>query len=178
MSASTHDYADCIADWKINLAQARMQAFRIPRHDWPDVLQQLVLAMLKFRYRPEKANGARESTALYLLLNRRLTSILRTETRYRDRLVRHRDALGLTPENADGHPLFLYEDHSDLRMDVRAAIAGLSPRHQAVCASLAQGHTAGQIAAAMGCSVYAVRRLIAGLRVHFKQLGLNQWIRP
>ena len=176
MTKPANNYVGCIEQWKVNLALSRIKAFGVPRDQWPDALQQLVIAISKFRFRSDRARGAKESTALYVLINKRLSSIVRAEQRHRDGLARHRDAHGLTPANADRHPLLVYEDRLQLRLDVRLATANLSARQQAVCEGLSRDDSVQQIADALGCSWHAVRRLIAGIRAHFKQIGLDGWV--
>lgn len=176
MRKQPNPYEGCVEPWKFDLALARIRAFRLPKDRWEDSLQQLAVAIVGFRYTPNRANGAKESTALCTLINNQLRFQRRAEQREQARLTRHRDGLGLTPANADRHPLLTYEDDVPLRLDVRLATANLPPRQQAVCEGLSRGDSVRQIADALGCSWHAVRRLIAGIRAHFKQIGLDGWV--
>ena len=74
-------YAGVFDEWKIDLALGRIRAIGFALSDWPDLMQELAIVMLEFRYDPAKANGATEETALYAVINRNLLYQLRTRCR-------------------------------------------------------------------------------------------------
>jgi len=164
----TNQYDGCLEQWKVNLALARIRAFRVPRDEWPDALQRLVLAMLRFRFDPQR--GAKESTALCRLINNRLTSMLRSWHRERDRLARHH-----AEAEHGGH--LVYEDNVALRFDVRLAVAQLPALERIVCAYLMRGDSVRQIAARLGKSWPTVQRIVGHVRRRFEAIGLNAWVR-
>jgi DNA-directed RNA polymerase specialized sigma24 family protein len=162
----TLTYDGCIEQWKINLALSRIRAFDFPKDQWPDLLQRLVLAMSQFQFDPN--NGAKESTALYTLINHQLNSVRRAQMREEQRLARHR-ARNIIRSIAQ-------EDHIDLRLDVRLAVAALPAPQRSVCIGLLQGNSVNQIAADLGCTWHAVRRVIDCVRARFSELGLDAWV--
>jgi DNA-directed RNA polymerase specialized sigma24 family protein len=170
-------YDGVIEEWKVNLAVARIRAFGFPHDQWPDLLQRLVLAMRRFEFDPEKANGAKESTILCKLIHRCLISRRISQQRRHTRLNRYRATLGVTPANANRHPRFVERDLTPLQVDVRLALAGLQPEQRRVCDAILQGNSARQIARDLGCPPHAVRRVIADIRRHFEGIGLDGWIR-
>lgn len=162
----TLTYDGCIEQWKINLALSRIRAFDFPKDQWPDLLQRLVLAMSQFQFDPN--NGAKESTALYTLINHQLNSVRRAQMREEQRLARHRACTVIRS--------IAQEDRIDLRLDVRLAVAALPALQRSVCIGLLQGDTVNQIAANLGCTWHAVRRVVARIRARFAALGLDAWV--
>lgn len=169
-------YNGCIEDWKIRLALSRMKAMGLPPNLWPDALQQLAVAITQFRFDPERASGAKESTALCALINHRLTTMLRVEQRERERVARYRESLGLTGRR-NGEQLIAQDDASELRLDVQMAVAALPTTERDVCARLMRGHTIRRIAADLGCSWRAARRVVEHIRARFEHVGLDGWVR-
>jgi DNA-binding NarL/FixJ family response regulator len=161
----TKDYGGVVEPSAVRLALARIRRFGFPRHEWPDLLQKLALEISGFAFDPAKANGATELTAICCLVDRRLISALRAKRRYQKRIGKVR------PEDA-------YEEQPGLRLDVREALAGLSPREQAVCEGLSRGDTISEIAKALECGRATIRRLIEKIRQRFTALGLDGWVRP
>ena len=159
-------YEGCLAEWKIKLAVARMRALGLPQDQWPDALQRLALAMTRFQH--DGVNGAKESTALCTLINNQVASMLRRDGRERDRLARYRASL---PRE------HVYEPQTELRLDVRLALGGLSAPQRRVCAGLMCGDSIARIARDMRCTWHAVKRIIDQVRAHFERIGLDGWVR-
>ena len=65
-------YVGVFEAWKIDLALGRIKAMGFGRSDWPDLMQELAIVMLEFRYDPKKSNGATEQTVFYEVINRNL----------------------------------------------------------------------------------------------------------
>jgi hypothetical protein len=170
-------YDGVLEEWKVNMAVARIRAFGFPHDQWPDLLQRLVMAMRRFKFVPEKAHGAKESTILCKLINRCLSSARISQQRRHTRLARYREGLGVTPANADRHPRFVERDLTPVRVDVRLALADLLPQQRRICAGLSRGDSVRQIARDLNCPPHAVRRVIAGIRRHFEGIGLDGWVR-
>ena len=169
-------YEGCVEPWKIRLITARLKAFRIPQDSWPDVTQNLVTALAGFHYSPAHVGGARESTAVYQIITHQLTSWVRSRQREQERMERHRQRLGLRPENAEQHPLFLTEDHGDMELDVREAVAALPARERQVCDLLMEGASVREIAHGIGLSWHTVADSIQRIRAQFSEMELNGWL--
>jgi hypothetical protein len=158
-------YEGEVPQWKVNLALGRIRAFGFPKDDWQDVLQDVVVDIMKFRFDAARANGAKESTALCAVVNNRLMSIMRGRERLRDRTLQHAAAVSV-----------LYEDRTELELDVRMVVASLAPFAQAVCTGLARGDSRHQIALALGCGWYKVDRAVEAIRARFEELDLEDWL--
>lgn len=165
---TTNCYDGALEKWKVDLALERLQAYRVPRDEWPDVLQRLVVEMLQFRFDPQR--GAGETTALTRLINYQITSLIRSRQRERDRLERYWHWTNQKQRMAC-HETF------GLRADVQDALAQLSERERIVAAHLMQGESRRQIAERLGCSWRAVDRVVRRIRERFEALGLRGWVR-
>jgi DNA-directed RNA polymerase specialized sigma24 family protein len=162
-----NQYDGCLDQWKVDLALARIRAFRIPRDEWPDAQQRLALTMLRFQFDPQR--GAKESTALCRIINNQLASMLRSRRRAQTRLARHQ-----AQTERDGR--LIYEDSIALRLDVRLVVAELPLLERRVCAALMQGDSVPRIASRLGRSCPTVRRIIARIRRRFKAIDLDAWV--
>lgn len=163
---TTPSYDGCIDQWKINLAMSRIRAFGFPKDQWPDLLQRLVPAMSHFQFDPN--NGAKESTALFALINHQLKTVRRAQAREEQRMARHCVSNIVRP--------IAYEDRIDLRLDVRLAVTALPAEEQSVCIGLMQGNTVNQIADDLGRTWHAVRRVIDRIETQFLKMGLDAWL--
>jgi hypothetical protein len=156
-STQFSSYEGKVPQWKVNLALGRIRAFGFPKDQWQDVLQDVVVDIMKFRF-----DAAR---ALCAVVNNRLMSIMRGRERARER----------TRQHAAAAPV-LYEDRTELELDVRSVVASLAPFEQTVCAGLARGDSRHQIALALGCGWYKVDRAVEAIRARFEKLGLEDWL--
>ncbi len=154
--------------WKSDLIRARAVRHGFRGADLEDVQQEIAIEALTFDFRHDRANGATEATALTSLIDRGLRAFRRCRVRYTNRIEKYASALGSdacetsTPQS--------------LVMDVRDAVAGLSPEDRMLCTDLADGKTIRRIAAERGCSWSTVRREVARLQRHFEELGLDGWM--
>jgi hypothetical protein len=162
----TLTYDGCLEQWKINLALSRIRAFDFPKDQWPDLLQRLALAIAQFQFDPN--NGAKESTALYTLINHQLNSVRRAQMREEQRLARHRSCTVIRS--------IAQKERTDLQLDVRLAVAALPAMERSVCDGLMRGNTVNQIASDLGYTWHAVRRLMARVQERFSQIGLDEWV--
>lgn len=172
----TNRYDDCIESWKVNLAKARLKELRFAPEEWPDLLQDLIIVMAGFEYRPNGPDAAKQTTALYRIITNRLTSVLRSQQREAGRMERYLRRIALGLSNAHEHPLFLDEGPDlDLQMDVGDLIAQLPPAEQAVCQRLMEGDSITSIASHMNISWRAMDRLLSNIRAKFAGRGLTLW---
>jgi len=166
-------YEGAFEAWKARLAISRIKALGFPKRDWPDLMQDLALLILKFDYDPTHAKGATEETALYAAINRQL--LYRMRRFYRDDR-RFTTYLGsreahVTGEAIDVKPCW----ESDLGVDttVRKAVSGLSEFDQAVANGLAAGMTKAALARQLDCEWNTVHKAAGRIREHFEELGID-----
>lgn len=159
-------YDGLVEDWKIDLIFARAKLMGFRRGDMPDVLQEIVLELLKFRYDPDHADGAAEITAVTAVIDNHLRNMSRSAARYEGYL--QRKALSATEFSSE---------EVDLRsIDVANAVAGLSEREQMVCRELAEGLSKEQIAKRHGWGWHTVDQIVKAIREHFQEIGLEGWV--
>jgi len=172
-----NEYGELVERWKVDviLDMARKKGFRPDELD--DVQQEIVPAVLAFRFDSQKSNGATERTAVTALVNRRLTFIQRGRARQLKHHERYMELIGLKNDKPfeeiaeDVHP-----DAVAMAFDVREAVAGLPAQEQAVCAALSRGDNRLGIAKAMGLTRSAVECLIRHIREQFHAGGLDAWV--
>lgn len=170
-------YGQLIAKWKADIIadRALKRGFRPDELD--DVQQEIIPAVLAFRFDAEKSNGATERTALTALVNNRLTFIQRGRARQIKNHERYMESIGMKVDKPfeeiadDVNP-----DAVALAFDVREAVAGLEPQERAVCAALSRGDNRLGIARAMGMTRCAMSRMIGHIREHFQAVGLDAWV--
>lgn len=159
-------YDGVIEQWKVDLIISRAKLMGFRGHELPDVLQEVVLELLDFKYDPDHAAGAKEQTALTYVIDNHLRKIKRSDTRYRAYV----DRLG---EDASEFSRDIVDDRA---IDVAGAIDGLTEQEQSICRGLAGGMTRQQIADELACGWHTVDRAVKRLRKHFRQIGLGGWI--
>jgi len=169
-------YQGLVERWKLDLIRARMRGFKIPPHEEADVEQQLVLMVRRFRFEAGKSNGASERTVLSRVITNHLLSRKRAGKRARKRGRAHRRHVKATAPVLQRRPVQAYDEDTPLRLDVRLALADLSPRERAICEGLARGHSRSRIARDVGSCYETVCRTIARLRRRFRRMGLDGWL--
>ena len=172
-----NDYGSLVETWKVDLVigRARRKGFR--KDEIEDVQQEIIPAVLAFKYDVAKANGATEATALTALIDNRLAFLQRGRARQCKHEEKYRKLYGW----ADGElsPLHVYPNHerqADLAMDVSQSVATLTPGEQAVCAALSHDRARRRIAEDLGVSRYRLDRMINGIREQFMAMGLDAWM--
>ncbi|MBN2130875.1 MAG: sigma-70 family RNA polymerase sigma factor [Sedimentisphaerales bacterium] len=158
------DYGKEVDPNLVKLIVRRATQRKFPKADMDDIVQQILLALLDFRFDPAKSNGCQKSTLLIAVIDRRLDKIRRTEARYRSRqaLVEIRE--GWETDTAE-----------QMKVEVREAVSRLSPLQQRICAALGRGDSSRRIASDLNSSWHAVERNIAHIRSRFRTLGLDHW---
>jgi RNA polymerase sigma factor (sigma-70 family) len=162
-------YDGVVESWKAALVQSRAKRFGIPRHEWPDLEQEIVLELMEFRFDATKANGASEATAVTSVIDNRLLMFLRrTKTRCRRAEDLRADETESVRESEG--------ESACAVMDVQRALATLPATEQVVCAALSRGNSMRKIAAALGCSRASVERMVQAIRYQFERMGLSDRI--
>lgn len=82
----TVSYRGVLARWKVELIAKRARRMGFRADEIPDIQQQIVVDLLAFQF--DRANGAKESTALQALIDNQLKKICRSTARYRAHLER------------------------------------------------------------------------------------------
>jgi DNA-directed RNA polymerase specialized sigma24 family protein len=167
-------YKGVLEDWKIDLALVRIRLMGFPKSDWPDLMQELAIAMLDFRYDPARANGATEQTAVYEVVNRTLLHQMRT--RYRDaaKLKRYAREMGVKADGTGEEPSCHLSAPVD--MDVRQVCASLPDFDRKVCRAMIAGSTTAEIARELDCKWTTVDKAIGRIRQAFIDAGLHEGI--
>jgi len=155
-------------DWKINLAFARLKRFGVPLERWDDALQELAIAIHRFRFDPARAHAASEETILCRVLDRRIKMLARSNARRRNLMERFGQ---LAHRTEDTH----LPEEEVMAAEVRKAMAALSRRRQQVCRLLMEGDGLRTVAEKLGIHHETVRRHVRIIRETFAEKGLNPW---
>ncbi|MFM2096838.1 MAG: hypothetical protein RIS70_3962, partial [Planctomycetota bacterium] len=158
-----------IDTWKLKLITSRAKRRGLRGVDLEDAQQTLVLELLGFVFDPAKSNGATEATALVAVIDRRLAMMRRGERRHVARTERFKESLGQAASDEGSHV-----PHTNLSLDVRAAVADLPPVAQQICNALAEGQSVNEIARQLGMQWRAVRKQIDSISAYFVCRGLVQ----
>lgn len=161
-------YVGAFEEWKVKLAFSRLKRFGVPLDRWDDALQELSIAIHRFRFDPARARAASEETILCRILDRRIKMLARSNARRRNRL--HRFAL-LAHRTEDTH----LPEEKAMATEVRNAMATLSPRRQQVCRLLMEGLGVKEIGLKLGLHHETIRRHVQVIRERFAEGGLDPW---
>ncbi len=165
-------YENVFDGWKIELALGRIRAMGFSPSDWPDLMQELAIVMLDFRYDPARSNGATEETVLYAVISRSLLHQMRT--RYRDaaKLKRYASELGVKSDGTGEEPCCYLT--APLEMDVAQVCDGLTEFDQKVCKGLSRGDTRRRIARDLECDWHTVDRAVRRISQAFTIAGYSE----
>ena len=164
-------YAGVIERWKVDLAFDRIKAMGFPVSDWPDLMQELAISLLAFRYDPEQANGAGQRTAVSAVVQRRLLHLMRSRCRRIDSLNRYAREMGVKGDDTDEEPCCYSE--APVRMDVVTIRAGLGEFDRKVLSAFLAGHSRSRIARRLGCDWHEVDRAVRRIRQAFVEAGFE-----
>ena len=159
-------YDGILEPWQVELIAQRAKRMGFGKHDVPDVMQRVAMALRRFKFDPARSNGAKESTAVQALIDRYLKFIRRTESRYQAKVE-------FASERTE--PM-CHADDEHLVMDVRKAMATLSERDQAICRDLMAGYSMYEIARRMRCGWYTVERAMKRIATQFEALEVDGWL--
>ena len=169
-------YEGAIEPWKINLAISRMKALKLPRDEWDDTLQEIVMAILEFRFNEAKANGAKESTVLCSLINNKLREISRWKEREYRRLERYSAGTPCSLDPETNEPI-APDAVTALQMDMVAVVKTLRPVERKICSRLSRGDTRLAIFRGLGWSRNRFIRAMAIIRRKMELVGIDGWVR-
>lgn len=151
-------YHGVLEDWKVALIARRARRMGFRDCDLDDAQQQVVLALLDFRFDETKANGASEKTVLTAVIDRQLAMIRRREERA-DRVKRGLAGTSLPPRVMALHGL-------------DAVMQSLPESDRQICLELSCGRTLNQIAATMGVSWHTIQRRVKAIRQQLEREDL------
>jgi DNA-binding CsgD family transcriptional regulator len=161
-------YVGAFDEWKIKLAFARLKRFGVPLDRWDDALQELSIAIHRFRFDPARAHAASEETILCRILDRRIKMLARSNARRRAMM----DRFGLLAHRTEDTHL---PEEKAMANEVRQLVADLSPRRQRICRLLMEGDGVVEVADKLGLHHETIRRHIQIIREAFAKRGLNPW---
>ena len=166
-------YEGVFEKWKIDLALSRIEHMGFPKSDWPDLMQELTISLLEFRYEPDKANGASKKTVLFSVISRRLKHLWRKEYRIKDLHLRYATKCGSDDEAVEYpfHPTVV-----PTKENVNPIIANLSGFDRDVCKAFAAGCNINQAAEVLDCDWHTVNKAVGRIRKHFRNNGIDGWV--
>lgn len=170
---STNEYGNLIEKWKVDLIEKRARRMGFSNHDIPDLQQEIVLERLEFQ--PEGRNGASEKTAVLSVIDK----LLVTELESRSRLVRRANYEAAPLEEVRepavaGAPI---ADKCGLRIDLKAAMDGLSETEREICEALMRGERRSAIAKARGYGRSWMTGVLRRLREKLRSAGLDRYLK-
>jgi DNA-directed RNA polymerase specialized sigma24 family protein len=165
---NTNKYAGIMDDWQGRMINARARRAGLNSHDRDDAAQQIAIETAAFTSSPKRSDAESEEAVLATIVKRQLQDAARRAARHRRRMER------LANENGAARTEF--DPKHEMQVDVRAAVEQLPPLQQRVCAMLAKGESITNIAKALNCGWHTVERIIASIREHFQEIGLNDWL--
>lgn len=170
-------YEGVVETWKVKLAVSRIRAFKLPKADWDDALQDIVVAIHEFEFDPARSNGAKESTALAQIINNLLCKQVRSRVRRRRMMENYAAGAPIEFDEETGEAIDTDQEEekeaADVAADVAAVIAELSPRQREVCVRYSRGESLRKIGRAMGLRWEKVRHLLRTSRRHFEKAGFG-----
>jgi len=159
-------YDGILEQWKVDLIAERARRMGFGKHDLPDVMQRVAMALRRFKFDPARSNGAQESTAVQALVDRYLRFIRRTEARYRKKVE-------FASQRTE--PM-CHADDEHLVIDVRKAIAQLPGRDRDICLQLMAGCSLEEAARNVGCSWHTVKAAVGRIAAHFRRMEVDAWL--
>ncbi|MBN1341564.1 MAG: sigma-70 family RNA polymerase sigma factor [Phycisphaerae bacterium] len=162
------NYVGALEEWQIKLAIARLLHFGVPEDAWEDVMQELAIVILRFRFDPIKAHAASERTILCRRLDNRIRMLARSNARrvaFHERLsvLRH------PTEDADS-----IED-AITDVEVRELLQELTPEEKDICKGLMNGESINWIARRTGQTWGTIDRRVRRIREIFRDRGFDAW---
>lgn len=170
-------YGTLTDNWKIELIKDLAKQEGLREDEIEDVLQELVPIIADFKFEPEKSNGATEETVVEAVIRKRLKFMLRCRARRQKHEARYRLLHGATDEKPapEAHEPGA-ERATGMAIDVREAVARLTPQEQSICAALADGQTRRMIVKETGISRYELDQIITRIGEQFRSQDLDAWM--
>lgn len=166
-----NNYEGTLDDWKVELIRQRTRSMKVPLSMQPDVEQELAMTLLGLTYIEGHKDGASERTFLTEVVDRRISSLLRKDRRYRSRVG---EASGEdVPERAEVDKRL---QETEVAADVQQAMTRLAEFDRSICELLAEGLSPKAVADELDLDPATVRRRIGAIRQQLRVLGLEKWV--
>lgn len=166
-----NSYEGTLDDWKVELIRLRARAMKVPSNMQPDVEQELAMTLLGLTYIEGHKDGASERTFLTEVIDRRISSLLRKDRRYRSRVG---EASGEgPPERAEVDKRL---QQTEVATDVEQAMTRLAEFDRSICELLSEGLSPRAVADELNLAPATVRRRIGTIRQQLRVLGLEKWV--
>lgn len=149
--------------------KSQVKRFGLPDSEVDHVADEILDAWAKLALAPSGTGPAKPQTVLHGLVVNRCKMALRRLVRNRERDRKYGEAV---PQNDES-----MRRDIPLRVDVREALANLSPHEQRLCDALARGVSRREIAAALGLTRHRMLAMIEGIRTRFAAQGLAEWLK-
>jgi hypothetical protein len=108
-------------EWQVRLAIARIQRIKLPPEAWDETMQELALAIHRFKFDPNKAHAASQETIFCRLIDNRLRMLARKNGRH-TALMERMKVMRIEQEDADRHDSALND------ADVQRVLRRMTPR--------------------------------------------------
>ena len=158
-------YDGVLEPWKVDLIIARAKCMGFRKDELPDLMQDLALILSRFEYDPDRADGAKEGTAVQAVVDNHLLFARRTAERYQ---------AAVEAGAPRSEPMCDAED-DELAYDVQEILETLPEQERLICLGLAEGRSKDELAAQLGCSWHTVHKAVRRMASHFRELGLEGW---
>ncbi len=172
-----NNYDGLVEPWKVDLIEERARRRGMKQlADINDAEQEIILAVMAFKFDKAKSNGASEMTAMTALIDRKLLFMRRSAARQK---LREEKYLQTQPGQIEGAPGPLdvdFERTMQSTCDVQMALKHLDQIEKEVCQELSNGKSLLQIARGLGVTRYKVERIVEGIRQRFESFGLGAWV--
>jgi len=168
------NYDQQVEAWKLNLVKERIHEHGFRCGDIDEAHQDVMLAVINFKYDPEKSKGASERTALTTVIDNQLLLIKRGRARYKKNVQKYRELC--VPHDLDNNLDLKHMEHQrrhELEQDVQSLISRLDPMDQRVCKKLMDGEPIFHVAKSLDMSRYDVARSVGRIREILESLTLG-----
>ncbi len=171
----------CILEpWKLDLIRQRAVRMLLQPADVDDAVQEIAIELFDFEWVFDPENPATEKTALTVVIDNKLKTLVTAERCFQRRMEYVRE-LQRSPQRSTRCPNGPYQEpayseSSSRAADVRDSMVSLDPPEREICQLLSEGHSIAEVAQSLGCSKTTVRLHLAKVRERFLELGINLWL--
>ena len=157
------------------MVRSRARRFGFRADELPDLEQTIVRELIKAPFDPD-APGASERTFVIAVIDRQLKKVRRDRRRDIRRVNYEAESLEEITYTDMASPALIRLESHEVTLDVRQAVAGLTPVQKDICRALAEGYSQAEIAQRTGRSKTAICEEVKRLRKTFRDLGLAEHI--
>lgn len=167
-------YNGVVEKWKIRLAVSKIRAFKLPKSEWEDALQEIAVAIHEFEFDPAKSNGAKESTAICGLITNLLRNMIRSRLRDQRKTKDYALTLSLEMDPETGEAVDPREQpDAFFSSDFAAVLAQMTQQEREVCVRRARGESQRQVCRAMRLRWERLQQLTMSIRGRLEEAGFG-----